>query len=196
MKIKKITYFPIIILLGMFFLNSLFSNSQSLNDTYNVLKKVGKVELREYQPLLFVSYKNNYDIDNQNSSFRVLADYIFGANETQEKIAMTSPVVINLDNDREMLFRMPKKYDRDNLPKPKNDDIKIITSKKIIKATIRYSGYTNEKKEYNMIKELKKVLSENNIKHTNQFELFVYDPPYKPFNRRNEISVNIIKSSN
>ena len=189
MKVKKTKHFSVKILIIMFLFNSVFSKSQSQNDTYIVLKKIGKVELREYQPLLFASYHND---NNQNSSFRVLADYIFGANEKKEKIAMTSPVVIKLYNDREMLFRMPEKYNKKNLPQPNNNNIKVIKSKKQTKATIRYSGYTNEQKENKMIKELKKILSENNIKHTGQFELFVYDPPYKPFNRRNEISVNII----
>ena len=31
-----------------------------------------------------------------------------------------------------------------------------------------------------MIKELKQILSENNISHTNKFELLVYDPPINP----------------
>jgi len=192
MKIKKYKYFPIILLALMFFFNSLFSNSQTTNSSYTVLKKIGKVELREYKPLLFVSYQNNNSINNQNSSFRVLADYIFGANEKNEKIAMTSPVVINLNNNREMLFRIPKKYNRKNIPKPKNNEIKIVSKEKIIKATIRYSGYTSEQKENKMIEQLKKILLENDIAHINKFELFIYDPPYKPFNRINEISVNII----
>lgn len=192
MKVKKLKYFPIILLMLMFFFNSLFSNSQTTNSSYTVLQKIGKVELREYKPLLFVSYQNNNGTNNQNSSFRVLADYIFGANEKNEKIAMTSPVVINLNNNREMSFRIPKKYNKKTIPKPKNDEIQIVSKEKIIKATIRYSGYTSEQKEDKMIEQLKKTLLENDITHTNKFELFVYDPPYKPFNRRNEISVNII----
>ena len=189
---KKKYYLFVPILISMFFISSFFTTSQDNNDTYKILRKIDKIEIREYKSLLYVSYHKKGVDSNQNSHFRVLADYIFGANEKEEKIAMTSPVVINLENDREMLFRMPKKYNKKNLPQPNNNNIKVIKSKKQIKATIRYSGYTNEQKENKMIKELKKILSENNIKHTGQFELFVYDPPYKPFNRRNEISVNII----
>tara|TARA_B100001758_G_C18389866_1_gene602272 strand:+ start:1540 stop:2118 length:579 start_codon:yes stop_codon:yes gene_type:complete len=189
---KKKYYLFVPILITMFFISSFFTTSQEINDTYQVLRKIGKIEIREYKSLLYVSYHKKGADSNQNSHFRVLADYIFGANEKEEKIAMTSPVVINLENDREMLFRMPDKYNKKNLPQPNNNNIKVIKSKKQTKATIRYSGYTNEQKENKMIKELKKILLENNIKHTGQYELFVYDPPYKPFNRRNEISVNII----
>ena len=92
----------------MFFINSFFTTSQSLDETYTILRKVDKVEIREYKPLLYVAYLDKQKKSGQNSYFRVLADYILGANETNEKIAMTSPVVIKLHNDREMLFRLPK----------------------------------------------------------------------------------------
>jgi len=112
MKIKKKYYLFVPILIAMFFINSFFTNSQNLDDTYTILRKVDKVEIREYKPLLYVAYLDKEKKSGQNSYFRVLADYIFGANETNEKIAMTSPVVIKLHNDREMLFRLPKKYNK------------------------------------------------------------------------------------
>ena len=40
----------------MFFINSFFTNSQNLDDTYTILRKVDKVEIREYKPLLYVAY--------------------------------------------------------------------------------------------------------------------------------------------
>ena len=191
MKTKKY-YLISTILIIMFLFSSRFLNSQNIDNTYRVIEKIGKVEIREYEPSLFASYENDQMVNNQNSSFRVLADYIFGANDNDEKIAMTSPVIIKLHNNREMLFRMPKKYNKKSLPQPENNDVKIISSKKAIKATIKYSGYSNEQKELKMINQLKNILSENNIKHNGKFELLVYDPPYKIMNRRNEISVNII----
>lgn len=189
---KKKYYIISTILIIMFLFSSRFLNSQNIDNTYRVIEKIGKVEIREYGPSLFASYENDQVANNQNSSFRVLADYIFGANDNDEKIAMTSPVIIKLHNNREMLFRMPKKYNKKSLPQPENNDVKIISSKKAIKATIKYSGYSNEQKELKMINQLKNILSENNIKHNGKFELLVYDPPYKIMNRRNEISVNII----
>ena len=189
---KKKYYIISTILIIMFLFSSRFLNSQNIDNTYRVIEKIGKVEIREYGPSLFASYENDQVANNQNSSFRVLADYIFGANDNDEKIAMTSPVIIKLHNNREMLFRMPKKYNKKSLPQPENNDVKIISSKKAIKATIKYSGYSNEQKELKMIDQLKNILSENNIKHNGKFELLVYDPPYKIMNRRNEISVNII----
>ncbi len=162
---------------------------------YKVTGAIESVEFREYIPLLFASYINIDEEDAQNSSFRVLANYIFGSNETGEEIAMTSPVVIRLFNNNEMLFRMPEKYNRRNIPKPNNTNVKFIETNSVQKAVIQYSGYTNADKENRKIEELKTILDTEGIEHNHQFELFVYDPPYKFFNRRNEISVNILKSN-
>ena len=164
------------------------------SEIYKVIKTVENVEFREYVPLLFVSYINHGNENTTNSSFRVLANYIFGENDADEEIAMTSPVVIRLFNNNEMLFRMPKKYTTRNIPKPNNPDIKFVETNCVQKAVIRYSGYTNALKENKKIEELKKVLNAQGIKHNHKFELFVYDPPYKFINRRNEISVDVIKN--
>ena len=174
------------------FLFPLLSFGQDSN-TYEVIQIIEKIEIRAYNPALFAIYINNEQGDTQNSSFRVLADYIFGSNERAEEIAMTSPVVIRLFNDNEMLFRMPEKYNTENLPKPNNEKVKFIETNYVQKAVIKYSGYSNAEREAKKIEELKIILERYNIQHNNKFELFVYDPPYKFFNRRNEISVNIIK---
>ena len=92
----------------------LLSFGQDAN-TYEVVQIIEKTEIRAYNPALFASYINHEQADTQNSSFRVLADYIFGSNARAEEIAMTSPVVIRLFNDNEMLFRMPEKYNTENL---------------------------------------------------------------------------------
>ena len=163
------------------------------SSTYEVIQVIEKIEIRAYNPALFASYINNEQEDAQNSSFRVLANYIFGSNERNEEIAMTSPVVIKLFNNNEMLFRMPEKYSKQNIPKPNNENIKFTETYSTQKAVIKYSGYSNTDKENEKIKELTKLLAKHNIKHNNEFELFVYDPPYKFFNRKNEISVKILK---
>jgi len=161
-------------------------------NTYKVIQIIEKIEIREYRPLLFASYIEGSGLRDQNSSFRVLADYIFGSNKKSENIAMTSPVVIRLFNNNEMLFRMPDNYSKENVPIPNNNNVTFVETNYVKKAVISYSGYTNVQKEKKKIEELKIILEKNNIAHNNKFELFVYDPPYKLFNRRNEISVNIL----
>ena len=163
-------------------------------EIYKVIRTIETVEIREYTPLLFASYFNKIGEADPNSSFRVLANYIFGSNETSEEIGMTSPVVINLSDDAEMLFIMPANYNMENIPKPNNVNIKFLETDYTHKAVIKFSGYTNAEKENKKITELKKILHKHGIQHNNKFELFVYDPPYKFLNRRNEICVNILKN--
>ena len=104
---------------------------------------------------------------------------------------MTSPVVIKLHNENEMAFIMPNKYDISSLPKPKNTDINIYTEKSSMKAAITYSGYTSSKKEAEIIKELKEILKKEKLEHNNDFEVLVYNSPWKLINRKNEIVVSI-----
>lgn len=179
----------------LFFMPFLHVNSQESSEysIYKVVKKIGEVEIREYQPLLFASYVDNGSTNDQNSSFRVLADYIFGSNKKNEEIGMTSPVVIRLSNNNEMLFRMPEKYTKQTIPRPNNQNVKFVETNYTQKAIIQYSGYSNKQRESQKIEELKRILDKHDIRYNNYFELFVYDPPYKFFNRRNEISVNILK---
>ena len=182
----------VLIILLLLFL-SCNSQDMSQTETYTLIKKIEQVEIREYKPLFFASYINtNTEETNQNSSFRVLANYIFGANKKEEKIAMTSPVIIRPFNNNEMLFRMPNKYNLDNIPEANNTKVKFIETPHTKKAILKYSGYSNRNKENKKIKELKEILERHGIKHNNMFEVLIYNSPYQMFNRRNEISVNIL----
>jgi len=166
----------------------LFAYSYSkYENEYVVLKKIDSVEIREYPPSLYISYHNH--LEDQNSQFQILADYIFGNNSTKEKIEMTSPVHLIQSEKKEMLFRIPKKYKIENLPKPKNPQIKFIEMGTRKVAAISFSGYSNSDKINKMKIKLSSVLNEKNIKTNNSFEVLVYDPPYKVINRRNELIV-------
>ena len=47
---EKKYYLFVPILIAMFFINSFFTTSQNLDETYTILRKVDKVEIREYKP--------------------------------------------------------------------------------------------------------------------------------------------------
>ena len=93
-----------------------------------VITKLDNVEIREFKNLIYASYIPINDID-RNNSFRNIANYIFGGNNRDEKIEMTSPVIIILHNQNEMAFIMPKKYTLNSLPKPNNNKIKLYEEK-------------------------------------------------------------------
>ena len=154
---------------------------------YTLIKKVDSVEIRQYEPSIFASY---IELNGSNNSqFRTLAGYIFGDNEKEEKIGMTSPVSMVQSSKKEMLFLMPSRYSLESLPKPKNKNIKIIEVGERKVAALRFSGYANQNSIQKQKKLLINTLDSHQINHSNHFEVLVYNSPYKLFNRRNEIIV-------
>ena len=154
---------------------------------YTLVKKINSVEIRQYEPSIFASYTELNGSDN--SQFRTLAGYIFGANEKEEKIGMTSPVTMVQSSKKEMLFLIPSSYCLKSLPKPKNKNIKIIELGERMVAALRFSGYANHNSIQKQKKLLINTLDSHKISHSNHFEVLVYNSPYKLSNRRNEIIV-------
>lgn len=166
----------------------IYAFKTNYNNNYKLIRTIGAVEIRDYPKSLFASYYSN--VSGDNSKFRVLANYIFGGNDREEQIGMTSPVNMKISSkNNEMLFLMPLCYDKTNIPKPNNNDIKLISVEKRKVATIRFSGYANDEKVENKKQQLIEALKNHSIQHTNEFELLVYDSPYKLLNRRNEVLV-------
>jgi len=116
------------------------STQQTEQHSYKVIKKFDKFEIRKYDAALFSSVKLNKKGYKESSSegFSILAGYIFGDNETNGKIAMTSPVVMELGETSKMMFMVPKNYNLKNLPNPKNSKIVFEKEEEKIIATIRF----------------------------------------------------------
>jgi hypothetical protein len=165
--------------------------------SYKVLKKYDQFEIRKYAEANFsyVTMKTGSYRESSGSGFKSLAGYIFGGNEKKESIAMTSPVVMNLDENVTMQFMIPGKYNLDDLPKPNNPDVKFKTEKEKFVATISFGGWSNDKKIADYTAKLKALLKENQITHLNNFSYFGYNPPFQLINRRNEIVVEIAINS-
>ena len=77
---------------------------------YTVLKTYVGFEIRQYESRLFTSVKLSSNDYSKVSSkgFSILAGYIFGGNAEDKKIAMTSPVHMDInDSASSMSFVMP-----------------------------------------------------------------------------------------
>lgn len=150
---------------------------------YSVIKEYDKFEIREYEPSVWAEVKNKSNI----SSFRILADYIFGNNSKNIKMNMTAPVRIG----EKFSFFMESKYGK-NLPVPNNKEIKIKSYGKEKYAVIRFSGLTNDARVKKFTDILISELKKEKIKHTKNSILARYDGPYKlPILRRNEVMVKL-----
>ena len=114
------------------------------------------MKIRRYEPTLFTSVTlstNNYD-EASKKGFSVLAGYIFGGNKTNEKIAMTAPVSMSLEDSMTMMFMVPKKFDKTNLPKPNQSRIKFKEEPSRTMAAIAFGGWANSEK----IEDYKQIL--------------------------------------
>ena len=157
---------------------------------YTVLKTYDGFEIRQYESRLFTSVKLSSNDYSKVSSkgFSILAGYIFGGNETNEKIAMTSPVAMSLDDSMTMMFMVPK--DSENkLPKPNDNQIqfKEEPAKKV--AAITFGGWANQEKIDQYKTQLIEALKAQNIAFTYQFYFLGYNAPYETSNRINEVIV-------
>lgn len=166
---------------------------------YQVVRRIGKIEIRRYPDLILASTTAS----NDNSAFMIIANFIFGNNKSKSKIAMTSPVitsekipmttpVITSRKNYKMSFVMPSNYTLKKLPKPNSNKVKIETQKSRKIAVLRFTGFTYESKLKKLEKIFIKSLAENKIKTKGDIFLMRYNSPWTlPFLRRNEIAVEI-----
>ncbi len=94
---------------------------------FTVVKTYKDFEIRNYEASLFTSVKlssKNYD-SASSRGFSILGGYIFGGNDRNEKIAMTSPVAMSLEDSMTIMFMVPKDLKKENLPKPNQTSIEF-----------------------------------------------------------------------
>ncbi len=192
---KTVTILLLVILIAFAFVQLYFINAQRNIETYPyvILKKYKQFEIRSYESTLFTSVKLSTKGYKNSSSkgFSILAGYIFGNNERNEKIAMTSPVSMSLEDSMTMMFMVPNKFNKDMLPKPNQSGIEFKEEPAKTVATIRFSGWANDTKIEKYKQNLKAALDAEGIKYSNRFYFFGYNAPYEVFNRKNEVIVEL-----
>jgi hypothetical protein len=89
-------------------------------------KKYDTFEIHSYEASLFTAVKLSTKKFKEASSqgFSILAGYI-GGNKENEKIAMTSPVTMSLEDSMTVMFMVPKKFNKETLPKPSGSQIEF-----------------------------------------------------------------------
>lgn len=186
-----------IILIGFILVQIFAKNSQSNIETYSyqVEKEYPEFEIRKYEPSLFTSVKLNSSEYKEASSqgFRVLAGYIFGGNVRNEKIAMTSPVSMSLEDSMTLMFMVPKKFNKNNLPTPNEEKIEFKEMPARRVACITFGGWSSDEKIAYYRSKLTKALEKEGIEHNGKFFFLGYNPPYEVFGRKNEVMVELKK---
>lgn len=193
---KKKMFITLGILLGLFVIFQIYvfwSRSNIESYSYKVVKKYPDFEIRAYEASLFTSVTLSTSEYRKASSkgFSILAGYIFGGNNNNEKIAMTSPVSLSMEDSMTMMFLVPKKMNKENLPQPNQSSIqfKDVPAKKV--AAIRFGGWANDKKLAFYKQKLITKLAAQGIQHNGNFSFLGYNAPFDLFFRRNEVVVGV-----
>jgi hypothetical protein len=159
--------------------------------SYEVLEQADEYEVRRYAPYLVAEVDVEGDFGEAgNKAFRLLSGYIFGDNQTEEKMSMTAPVesrpkeegirmsmtapvtsTASASDEYTYAFVMERKYTLDTLPQPR--------------------GWTEGNYRKNEAK-LMEALSADGRRPIGAPILARYNSPFTPwFMRRNEVMVEI-----
>lgn len=161
---------------------------------YTVLKSYDDIEVRAYEASLFTAVNlNGAGYDNTSSrGFSMLAGYIFGNNERNEKIAMTSPVSMSLEDSVTMMFMVPSALNEASLPKPNQTQIDFVKEPARTMAAIRFGGWADDGKLEKYKGKLVEALAKEGLTYKEPFYYFGYNAPYEVFKRRNEVVVELV----
>lgn len=172
------------------------SISKTETQAYKVIQVEKEFEIRFYPAATMATITSSAKTYKElgSSGFRKLAGYIFGGNSNRQKIAMTAPVHMDInDSTSTMSFVMPAEYHKDNLPLPNNSEVKIETTADEYVAAITFGGFASSKDIKKNIEKLESALKANSISYYGNFRYLGYNPPYQFFGRKNEIIVSVNK---
>jgi effector-binding domain-containing protein len=160
---------------------------------YQVTAVNQNIELRQYQPMIVAQVQVTGSREQAiRQGFKLLAKYIFGGNNSQQKIAMTAPVMQQKNSNQWIVqFVMPSQYQLKDLPKPDDSKVqfKTLPIQKI--AAIRFAGFNNDSNLVEHQKQLANYLHQQNIKFNDAPIYAFYNPPWTlPFLRRNEVMLS------
>lgn len=161
---------------------------------YKLIHSEKEFEIRYYPSATLATVYSSVNQYKQISTpgFRTLAGYIFGGNTGSEKIAMTSPVHMDInDTLSSMSFVMPSKYEAKSLPTPNNSNVVLEKSPAEYVAALKFKGYASDARIEQYSEKLKSLLEEKRISYKGNFRYLGYNPPYQFIGRRNEIIVTV-----
>ena len=179
---------------------------------YDVLLKEGNKEIRYYESYIVAKTTVAGEFEEaQGAAFRILANYIFGANKKQQEISMTAPVVQKPGGEGEklsmtapvtqspredgwvMTFMMPSAYKMEDLPIPKDQRVRLEAVPARYTAALRYTWLGSKARNDKKAEELQAWLTGLKEYEAISSPMYAgYDPPWTlPFLRRNEMLIEV-----
>lgn len=169
---------------------------------YSVLRKTRDYEIRQYES--YVVAETDMPRGSgpaAGTGFTDLAGYIFGGNQENARMEMTTPVFTTADpsagststSNIKMQFVMEERFrDPQLLPSPK--DGRILTKKEDggYFAVVRFSGWPLDFEVVRNERQLREALHRDGHKPRKGYRLARYNEPYvPPFVRRNEVLIEL-----
>lgn len=195
-KMKSpVTYSAVVFLLTLILQSfTIMPINKTEEQKYSVISKYDDFEIRFYPSATIATINSNAKTysDLSGPGFQKLAGYIFGGNETNKKISMTTPVQMDInDTVSTMSFVMPSEYSKENLPKPNDPGVEIKNTSDEYVAAVRFSGYASDEDLIFYSEKLRNLLKENNITAAGNYRFLGYNAPFQFIGRRNEIIVKV-----
>ena len=193
----KIISIGLLLIAMLYILNMSTAIAGLEKPTYELISKDGRFEIRHYQPV-HVAQTTVQDTFSPALSigFRRIANYIFGGNVDEQKIAMTAPVISTMPNQGsvDVLFVMPQSYSLQTLPQPNLSNVKLHKEDWSDVAVYRFGGWATEERVIEMQNRLQDILYERGINTVGEWRVAQFNPPIvpPPF-RKNELMVRIQK---
>ena len=171
--------------------------------SYNVVLKEDGLEIRDYALAIVVETQVLASRrDAAGEAFRSLFNYISGNNTANLEIPMTSPVAQTLvgkspdgaGDKWAIRFFLPSNLSVEDIPRPLQQDINIVTLAAQRFASVSFKGTQNDKKVSKHTAQLREFISQKGYGVSGEPVYAFYDPPFVPwFLRDNEILLPIQK---
>lgn len=182
----------LVVAAGIFWL---VKTSRAATETpiYKIVRSDGKFEIRDYPPLTVAG--TSMEGADMDGSFMRLFRFITGRNEKSQKIAMTSPVLIDsAPEKRTMSFIMPDETVQKGVPQPSAGNVALEKFAASRLATFRFSGGRSARNEAKAVAQLQAWLDAQRLSGEGAPIFAYYDPPWTPlFLRRNEVMIRLQK---
>ncbi len=197
MRRKRMIYLGIATLIGLttYFGWKVTARGAYESAEYTVVESDGSFEIREYPELVLVTTSTRFASQGNDGSFMRLFRYISGANDAEQKVAMTTPVFMQPDTSEsagQMGFVIPKKIAEQGAPMPSGDNVQLQKRTGGRFAVLRFSGRMNRDVSAKAETQLRDWISKRALEAIGEAEIAGYDPPWTPGPmRRNEVLIRL-----
>lgn len=178
---------------------------------YTVVDRLGEaIEVRRYPPQVVAEavVSASDEKSGRGKAFRLLFDYISGANTGQAKVAMTTPVettqaekiamTVPVESQAPaagqyaMRFFLPAAYTLDTAPRPTDSNVQILEVPERTLAVLQFTGSTGRENVARHRSQLERAIENSRWHPAGEPTALFYAPPWTvPFLRRNEVAAPV-----